>query len=128
MTVHILILLLIPTVFLSESLHWKAHPVFPVTVSTSEPEQTVHTLTTFSGGGSPLEMAPLLLREPRLQSRKCQEQTLALTGTSPEDARCVCAMLTGQSLLCQQPRPADLEALSPIATGSGVGLPLSLSA
>lgn len=37
----------------------------------------------------------------------------------PQGTCCVCAMLTDQSLLFQQPRPTDLETLSPIATGWG---------
>lgn len=42
-----------------------------------------------------------------------------LSSELPQGTRCVCAMLTDQSLLFQQPRPTDLETLSPIATGWG---------
>lgn len=42
-----------------------------------------------------------------------------LSSELPQGTCYVCAMLTDQSLLFQQARPADLETLSPIATGSG---------
>lgn len=110
---------------LKVTFHWKAHLVFPVAVSITEPSKTAHTHNIFwrwitSGNGT-----ALLLREPRLQGRKCQQQPLALIRTSPGDLLCLCHAHRPIAALSAAPTRG---LTNPVTNCNriGVGLPLSL--